>query len=204
MLKGQTRSVQTGYRTHNPIGKSSNLYITLQGGTFQGDPGAPFFFNVCQNLVLELVEKHGGSGYPLPSPSHSPGLEAPPPPIPINVFGFADDTNPALRETSGRLHPSGRVFSLSMTTLGQGAQRIINNGSNAGIMLSPGTRPPVPPPSILAIDADGIFGPCCPKLLPTTEAIRFLGARFQHSPAPDPENPNLQLEGSTNSTTLSI
>ncbi|KAJ1467101.1 hypothetical protein T484DRAFT_1987058, partial [Baffinella frigidus] len=78
-------------------------------------------------------------------------------------------------------------------------QGIRNNGSKALLTIPPGTEIPSPPPSILALDAYGMFAPQFPTILPHTKGFRFLGHRLQQSPAPDPSNPNLNLPGSHHS-----
>jgi hypothetical protein len=195
ILKGHTRSVQTAYTNSTP----HNDYISPQSGTFQGDPQASTLFLFCQHLTLMLVEKYGGPGFPLPHTPLPPGCEGPlPPPLPVKVLSYADDTKPIDTTLKGVMQ------SMSMATLGQSIQGLRNNGSKALLTIPPGVEIPSPPPSILALDAYGTFGPHFPTLLSHTKGFRFLGHRLQQCPAPDPLNSNHNLPGSHHSEILAM
>ncbi|KAJ1466644.1 hypothetical protein T484DRAFT_1987814 [Baffinella frigidus] len=162
----------------NPLVKDHNRFraINLLETTYKlGDPQASTLFLFCQHLTLMLVEKYGGPGFPLPPTPLPPGCEGPlPPPLPVKVLSYADDTKPI------------------DTTLKGVLQSISHHHT-------PGTEIPSPPPSILALDAYGTFAPQFPTILPHIKDFRFLGHRLQQSPAPDPLNPNLYLPGSHHS-----
>jgi len=143
--------------------------ISPQSGTFQGDPAAAPYFLFLQHMTLELIEKYGGPGYPLPPAPLPPECEGPlPPPIPIKVFGYADDTDPI------DVSLEGLIKSASIAILGESIQYIRNNGTKALIIVPPGEQKPVIPPAFLGLDAHGIFGPHNPTLMEPSEAFRYL------------------------------